>query len=112
MTTTKRSPNTSTATATTLFALFSLRQPEDAQRLQAIFEANPVLQARMLERMKAAQKAAEPYVQPKLESYAEPASSKSRCVGLRMFCGCVCVFLSLAFSSPQSSSQQKKAHGR
>eukprot|EP00752_Nemacystus_decipiens_P005792 g5240.t1 len=51
---------------------------EDARRLQAIFEANPVLQARMLERMKAAQKAAEPYVQPKLESYAEPASSKSR----------------------------------
>lgn len=56
----------------------SRNQPEDARRLQAIFEANPVLQARMLERMKAAQKAAEPYVQPRLESYAEPASSKSR----------------------------------
>lgn len=55
-----------------------LRQPEDASRLQAIFEANPVMQARMLERMKKAQQAAEPYVPPKLESYAEPAS-KSRC---------------------------------
>lgn len=52
-------------------------QPEDVRRLKAIYEANPVLQARMLERMKAAQIAAEPYVQPKLESYAEPAS-KSR----------------------------------
>ncbi|CAM9650705.1 unnamed protein product [Ectocarpus sp. 4 AP-2014] len=52
--------------------------PEDASRLQAIFEANPVMQARMLERMKKAQQAAEPYVPPKLESYAEPASKSRR----------------------------------
>ncbi|CAM9849612.1 unnamed protein product [Scytosiphon promiscuus] len=52
--------------------------PEDVRRLKAIYEANPVLQARMLERMKAAQIAAEPYVQPKLESYAEPASKSRR----------------------------------
>lgn len=37
----------------------------------------------MRERMKAAKIAAEPYVQPKLESYAEPAS-KSRCVVMRV----------------------------
>ncbi|CAM9960219.1 unnamed protein product [Pylaiella littoralis] len=52
--------------------------PEDARRLQAIYEANPVLQERMRERMKAAKIAAEPYVQPKLESYAEPASKSRR----------------------------------
>ncbi|CBJ31918.1 PFtsY, plastid signal recognition particle receptor [Ectocarpus siliculosus] len=52
--------------------------PEDASRLQAIFEANPVMQARMLERMKKAQQAAEPYVPPKLESYVEPASKSRR----------------------------------
>lgn len=112
MTTTKRSPNTSTATATTRFAFFSSRQPEDAQRLQAIFEANPVLQARMLERMKAAQKAAEPYVQPKLESYAEPASSKSRCVGLRMFCVCVCFFCHSHSARLKVIHSRREAHGR
>ncbi len=68
-------------------------QPEDARRLQAIYEANPVLQDRMLERMKAAQKAAEPYVPPKLESYAEPAS-KSRCVRARGCCVCMVFFSS------------------
>lgn len=76
-----------------------LTKPEDATRLQARFEANPVLQKRMLERMRAAQRAAEPFVPPTLESYAEPAS-KSRCV-LRCPSHCVfverCIFLALRF---------------
>ncbi|CAN0022054.1 unnamed protein product [Ascophyllum nodosum] len=51
--------------------------PEDVRRLQARFEANPVLQKRMLARMREAQKVAEPYIAASVESYVEP-SSKSR----------------------------------
>eukprot|EP00904_Undaria_pinnatifida_P008539 jgi/Undpi1/4815/HiC_scaffold_19.g08168.m1 len=51
--------------------------PSDAARLQERFEANPVLQKRMMQRMRSAQKAAEPFIPPTLASYAEPAS-KSR----------------------------------